>query len=991
MSRPRLGRKAAVLAAGLVSLAIATSAWAAQYPPGPMGCCPDTLTIINVQNPLANPNPQTGDVVLGVGGIITAFAQTFPPFGFYMQMQNGLPYSGVPVYTGLVDHGPGTPDNLQPGDSVVVYGKIKSYQEAIAIGSLGGFNDVITDLESSQSNLDVTVRVVSHGTPLPAFHVGTAAELSYAVPNPTARPWDGMLVRVNGPLRVVKVLNETELNTVLLGFESPTHPAGFLAVEAGCSDPNCDTLMVDCRTLTNIDPPPVGTLLGFVQGCLDRRQDNQVIQLRGSDDLVVGSPPVALDAFPIYDNDLPGPDRVDSVMVVFDRAVDKTTAENVANYSLAPPGIIDGAHRLDAPDDNRVVLRIRDGLDDGATMALTVMNVASLVDGTVMAGPQTFHFLNGVLELEKVQAPDPAFLAADPCQDRSRYAGAGSNPGLRASFVGTVTGAFGSDYTLQGMPPLRSGLWVHSPAFALIPGHQVVLAGAIAEISGETWGTGIVYARDFGPAPEPAPMIQSVNVLLDDTCDATQVFLNGQDLDAMRVTLDHVQIVATEPAGSSFYVALPGTLGQIVTARLHATKASLADAIVQIQVVSPGGSFVPVAGRIVTVTGVLGQASGAFAVFLRNGSDIIDFGPNPTFSPPLNVSKSATASRDPDIVLGTGGQLFMAWDRVFNESVHSLSLDDALNWSVALKILHQGVQPAVAVTPSDKFCVLSGSTDSLFYKQSTDGGFQMDAIVTTVDHFPTRYPALTVGGGEHLHAAWERTGTGVFYARSLTGGADFSTPMAIATNSLSSETNSMARICASKGDTVSVFWQYHLTNDPDVNKVLYRRSVDGGVTFSPARLVRDESNPLTSVVKLAILGDAQIGPNGIIYVMGIQQGGPNDSVAFLRSTNGGLTFALVGHPTAPALTGLCPKSFAVGPGGAIHALIGICGTALYYTASTDGGVTWGPAVNVTSSISEQVGEPRGAKIILGPNGKPVIVWFAPVGGSTEIHSTRLLN
>jgi hypothetical protein len=176
-----------------------------------------------------------------------------------------------------------------------------------------------------------------------------------------------------------------------------------------------------------------------------------------------------------------------------------------------------------------------------------------------------------------------------------------------------------------------------------------------------------------------------------------------------------------------------------------------------------------------------------------------------------------------------------------------------------------------------------------------------------------------------------------------------------------------------------------------VNKVLYRRSLDGGVTFSPARLVRDESNPLTSVVKLAILGDAQIGPDGTLYVMGLQLGGPNDSVAFLRSTNGGATFALVGHPTAPALTGICPKSFAVGPGGTIHALIGICGTALYYTRSTDGGATWGPAVDVTSAISAQVGEPRGAKIILGPNGKPIIVWFAPVGGSTEIHSSKLLN
>ena len=67
------------------------------------------------------------------------------------------------------------------------------------------------------------------------------------------------------------------------------------------------------------------------------------------------------------------------------------------------------------------------------------------------------------------------------------------------------------------------------------------------------------------------------------------------------------------------------------------------------------------------------------------------------------------------------------------------------------------------------------------------------------------------------------------------------------------------------------------------------------------------------------------------------------------------------------------------------------GTALYYTRSADGGVTWGPAVDVTSASSPSVGEPRGAKIILDGTGTPVIVWFSSVGGSTEIFSSRLVD
>ena len=260
-----------------------------------------------------------------------------------------------------------------------------------------------------------------------------------------------------------------------------------------------------------------------------------------------------------------------------------------------------------------------------------------------------------------------------------------------------------------------------------------------------------------------------------------------------------------------------------------------------------------------TVTGVLGRVDGSFAIFPRSDTDLFDYGPVPTFSLPLDVSKSATQSRDPDIVRGVNGELFMAWWRVHHESVHSLSLDNTLNWSVAIPVMNQGAQPALAVTPSNKIGVLGASTDALFFKQSTDGGFQIDPLITPVDANPTRYPALTVGSGEHFHAAWERTGAGVFYSRSLTGGEDFTTPYTIALNGKGDE-NSMARICASDQDRVFVFWQYDQPGDPSVHRVLYRRSLDAGATFTTARRVRDESNPLTSTMKLAVLGDAQVGP-----------------------------------------------------------------------------------------------------------------------------------
>ena len=981
MIRPALRPLAGpALGALLASLSVASFAFAGDtYPPGPNGCCPDTLTIVNLRDPAANPHPQPGDVVLGIAGIVTGFTPHQAPYGFYMQMPGGAPYSGIAVFTGNVDHGP----QLAIGDAVVVYGKVQHFSgtglesddDVLAIGSLDGTTQVMLPVGSAPQG-DVLVRVVSHGNPLPPFHVATFADLDPDALHPDTNPWSGMLVQLPGPL----VVQGATSGTISAGLLS----GGTFAVTSASCTSDCPEVLVDGGYLTDVDPPAPGTILGGVQGIFDQRAGAHRVQLRSPDDLLSGNAPHASDAFPIYDNDLSGASRRDSLMVKFDRKVEQASAEDVSNYALTSGGAIDGVHRLDAPDDDRVVLAIRNGLADGAPEGITVHGVKSLQDGTPMFTPNTLDFFNGVLAAETVDVPDAAQLAGNPCDDRSRFSGPGASAGGRASFAGTVTGVFGDLVALQGASPQRAGLWVQAPGAGLVAGHSYLFAGALQEFAGETQGTDLVYVRDLGAGLTLDPALQSIGTLSDDTCDETQLFLNGQDLEGMLVKVDRVVVTGSGPAGSSFYVAIPGAPVLASTTRPGTTAGPQTQILVA---GSPG--FAPIAGRILTVTGVLGRVSGELAIYPRSDADLHDYGPAPVFSLPLNVSKAATASRDPDIVRGMNGELFMGWDRVFHESVHSLSLDNTQNWSAALSIMHQGVQPSITVTPSNKFGVLSATVDELVFKQSTDGGHQMDPQVTIVDANPTQYPAITVGSGEHFHAAWERTNQGIWYSRSFSGGLGFDPPVPLAVNG-DGTSNSMVRIAASTGDNVYAFWQYHLSGEPGVDKVLYRRSLDGGQTFSNARLVRDESNPLTSTVKLAFLGDAQVGPDGTVWVLGVEQGSNN--VALVKSTNQGFTFALAGElPSLPMEGGTCAKSIAIGSDGSIHALVGVCGVALFYTRSTDGGQTWTAPVDVSTAQSSTVGEPRGAKIILDGTGTPVIVWYASADSSTEIYSTRLLG
>jgi hypothetical protein len=967
----------------LAMLALATSALAStssQYPPGPSHCCPDTLSIVNIQNPLASPHPVVGDVVLGSGGIITGFDTIPTGFAFYMQMSNGLPWTGVGVYTGKINKGPGTSFDFHLGDSVVVYAKVHDFEGGTGLVGLNSRDDdnkdILAPLDHSPATDDLIVRLVSRGNRLPDFHVGTLHELrefhytsagdSLAALNntPSAEQWEGMLVRLRGPLKVARVSTTGGLCT----------DNSFLVVSPSCAGPVCDSVFVDGGTLAGLAPPPVGTVLDSVQGVFDQRSRGYRIQLRGPDDIVFAPGPNAVDAFPIYDNDLSGAPRVDSLMVVFDRPVEKASAEDVGHYALASTGTIVGAHRLDAPDDNRVVMEIHNGLSDGDAEAITVSGVKNLANGVPMSGPRVLAFVNGVLRLQPIQAPDPAYLATDPCQDRSRFAGAGIAPGTRLSFAGTVTGAFGGFFTLQDDVALRSGLRVRGPIAPLAVGTRYLFAGAVREFQGETEGTNNVYLRDLGTAPIPAAPVQSIRILRDTSCDPTQLFLNGEDYEGMLVTVERVMVAASQPAGASFFVASPG----VVPAEL-------------IQVAADAGNltFVPDSGKIVTITGVLGNASGAFVLYPVSEAYIEDFSASPVFTIPLDASKAATSSRDPDIALEASGKLFMVWGRNFHQAVHALSVDNSAHWTSTGSIPRQGIEPAVALADSNKLCVLTVGADSLLFHQSMDGGFQMDPVLTVLDAYPTAYPALTAGAAGKIHAAWQRDQQGIFYARSSSGGASFSPPIPIALDTAGVASNTMVRICASRGDSVYVFWQYERPGEPYVQKVLFSRSLDGGATFSAPRGVIDQANPISSVAKLTILGDAHVDANGAVYVMGTMDG-PIDSVIFLRSTDGGARFGMVGRLPLPGEGSHCPKSFAIGSHGDVHAILAVCGVANYYTRSDDGGRTWSAAGDFTSS-SGPVGEPRGAKVILDATGTPVVVWFGTVGGSTEIYSARLLH
>ena len=565
--------------AALVSTA--SVATATQFP---NATCPDSVTIRAIQDASQLCHPIAPDTVRGVGGIIIGFDPIATGFDAYIQMTGGGPFSGIDFFT----HSLNTkvaPYNFAIGDSIVV--------EFAAVAEFANATEVLAaNLSFGAPNF--IVRKFSSGNPLPPFFVATSTQLNELPTNTFAEQYEHCLVRINGPLTVVR--------TSLTGGLGQAN--AFLCISAGAPS---DSVYIDGTKITTYAPPPVGTNIVSVQGILNQNNRGYRIMLRDGNDIVTFTPPNVSDAYPLTDN---------TILVKFDRNVTNASATNLANYSLASFGSVLSAS-MPAPD--QALLTINNGLLHGDLETVTVNGVVGLASGAAMTTPQSRTFVNGVLTAAEVQEAATDSLAGIPCLDRSRFAGGGGqisqgNLGPRATMAGIMSGRFGSVYyVVDPGNGRRSGVAAFAPPAVLTSGHNWRLVGQIQEFFGETEFSNIIDATDLGVAAIPAAKNVTVREAARDTCDFTNVLNDGEDHEGRLVRLTNVKVVqrfATLPT-NGFHVADQSFPDTIFVENFNAVLSPL---------------VAPPLGEIVTVTGHVHYTGGSFRVTPRSYADIIDVG-----------------------------------------------------------------------------------------------------------------------------------------------------------------------------------------------------------------------------------------------------------------------------------------------------------------------------------------------------------------------------
>lgn len=240
----------------------------------------------------------------------------------------------------------------------------------------------------------------------------------------------------------------------------------------------------------------------------------------------------------------------------------------------------------------------------------------------------------------------------------------------------------------------------------------------------------------------------------------------------------------------------------------------------------------------------------------------------------------------------------------------------------------------------------------------------------------TDEPCIITDQAGVIHVIWylnDSANKEIFYKRSTDGGTTWSGITQLTWNSGNSSDPSVA---ADSANRIHVVWK---DGTPGNDEVFYKHSTDSGATWSaPTRLTWSTGSTMDPAVA------ADTG-TGIHVVYSDYKSGGRD-IYYKQSTDSGSTWS--------AITRLCwsfsnsdKPSIAVDAGGGVHVVwedYSAMNYEIYYKRSTDGGATWSSLTRLTWNSGESQ-----APAICADSGTGIhVMWYDNSPGNYEIYYKR---
>lgn len=347
-------------------------------------------------------------------------------------------------------------------------------------------------------------------------------------------------------------------------------------------------------------------------------------------------------------------------------------------------------------------------------------------------------------------------------------------------------------------------------------------------------------------------------------------------------------------------------------------------------------------------------------------------------SQPVNISNNPALSQTAFFTDDEAGAINVVWQERGADLVFSRSVDGGNSFAAPKYVVAPGDplgsenaysagQMQVASTTDAAihvawtvFDLITGGSE-IFYARSTDGGttFSAPLLISTNDGVNSYVPSVAADGASTIGIAWGdfNIDNAVTYRRSIDGGDTFSAPVVIADSGLCPSV-------ALRGQDVYVAWTAGLFG---LEQILFSRSTDGGATFSPPSIV-DHYPDKSWCPRL------RMDPVGMLYLVWDEGPAFATNVLFSRSVDAGVSFS---SPTNIVLDAGC-SSITPGVAGRVY-LSWAAGGRSFLASSADGGATFSVPLKIPN-----LGEDAGCvQAIAGLLNEFAIGWFAVPAGQSN--------
>jgi len=361
-----------------------------------------------------------------------------------------------------------------------------------------------------------------------------------------------------------------------------------------------------------------------------------------------------------------------------------------------------------------------------------------------------------------------------------------------------------------------------------------------------------------------------------------------------------------------------------------------------------------------------------------------------TFSPAVNVSNDSGNSQKPQIAVDTQGHINLVWldSTPGNLSVFfGRSTDGGATFSTPVNLSNNpggsALFPQVAVDFSGNIFVAWFDSNSgnpgIFFRRSVDGGATFSTPITLP---AVRWPLfMGVDPSNRIALVWAANdSTGVPQAvssSSVDGGISFTGPLTISSAKGGVSTSSVGTslpgyMALDANGNIHATWIETASPQGPIN-ILFSRSTDGGATFAPPNQVVSSGTPLIGIAGLTVDGSRSI------HVLWASVSGDVYNAYLSRSGDGGATFAAenfqTGYTGFYSFAGVAADSL-----GGVNLVWNSSGQnpLLNFARSIDEGATFATKTIAGGDYSD----PGAASILTDSGGNIDVVWAQGGGPST---------